>query len=110
VVFLVALLVFGPDKLPEIGRQVGRGVRELRRFQQSLQHEVRDVFDPLTQSNEPPTLPPRRESSAGVRSVDSDAEVDDGEVGDAEHGPDTPAEGPAGAGPAGGPPADPTAG
>ena len=33
VIFVVALLVFGPDKLPEIGRQVGRGVRELRRVQ-----------------------------------------------------------------------------
>jgi sec-independent protein translocase protein TatA len=27
---LVALLVFGPQRLPEIGRQLGRGVRELK--------------------------------------------------------------------------------
>ncbi len=30
-VLVIALLVFGPHKLPEIGRQVGRGLREARR-------------------------------------------------------------------------------
>ena len=35
VILLVALLVFGPHRLPEIGRQVGRGLREFRKFQQT---------------------------------------------------------------------------
>ena len=47
VIFVVALLVFGPDKLPEIGRQVGRGVRELRRVQAHLRTELRDVMSEL---------------------------------------------------------------
>ena len=29
-VAVIALLVFGPKRLPEIGRQVGRGIREFR--------------------------------------------------------------------------------
>jgi sec-independent protein translocase protein TatA len=44
-IFVVALLVFGPDKLPEIGRQVGRAIREFRRFQSSFQTDLRDTFD-----------------------------------------------------------------
>jgi TatA/E family protein of Tat protein translocase len=47
-IFVVALLVFGPDKLPEMGRQVGRAVKEFRKFQQSMQTQVRDVIDPIT--------------------------------------------------------------
>jgi sec-independent protein translocase protein TatA len=72
VIFVVALLVFGPNKMPEIARQVGRGVREFRRVQQHLRSELRDVvseFDsPVgTQAGNPtesptgdlpPTLPP----------------------------------------------------
>jgi sec-independent protein translocase protein TatA len=44
-IFVVALLVFGPDKLPEIGRQVGRAVREFRRIQSSFQTDLGDAFD-----------------------------------------------------------------
>ncbi|HET9773240.1 MAG TPA: twin-arginine translocase TatA/TatE family subunit [Acidimicrobiia bacterium] len=47
-IFVVALLVFGPDKLPEMGRQVGRAVKEFRKFQASMQTQVRDVIDPIT--------------------------------------------------------------
>ena len=43
VIFVVALLVFGPDKMPEIGRQVARGVREFRRVQQTPSSELRNV-------------------------------------------------------------------
>lgn len=46
VILVVALLVFGPEKLPEIGRQVGRAVRDLRRMQASFRDEVRGVLDP----------------------------------------------------------------
>ena len=45
-IFVVALLVFGPDKLPEIGRQVGRAIREFKKFQSGFQNEFRDVLDP----------------------------------------------------------------
>ena len=47
-IFVVALLVFGPDKLPEMGRQVGKAVREFRKFQASMQGQVRDVLEPIT--------------------------------------------------------------
>lgn len=54
VIFVVALLVFGPKKLPEIGRQIGRAARELRRMQVSLRDEMKEAFEP------PPTTPETR--------------------------------------------------
>lgn len=44
VIFIVALVVFGPSKLPQIGRQVGRGVREFRKFQAGLRDDIEDAF------------------------------------------------------------------
>jgi TatA/E family protein of Tat protein translocase len=41
IVLVVALLVLGPSKLPEVGRQVGRGLAELRKFRESLDEDVR---------------------------------------------------------------------
>jgi sec-independent protein translocase protein TatA len=44
VVLVVALVVFGPNKLPELGRQVGRGYREFRKFQQGIRGDIEDAF------------------------------------------------------------------
>jgi sec-independent protein translocase protein TatA len=41
IILLVALLVFGPRKLPEIGRTVGRLVRDLRRSSEELMAELK---------------------------------------------------------------------
>ncbi|MTI96837.1 MAG: twin-arginine translocase TatA/TatE family subunit [Firmicutes bacterium] len=37
-IFMVALLIFGPTKLPQIGRSLGKGIRELR----SASREIKD--------------------------------------------------------------------
>jgi TatA/E family protein of Tat protein translocase len=44
VILVVALVVFGPSKLPDIGRQVGRGVREFRKFQQGFRDDIEGAF------------------------------------------------------------------
>jgi len=45
VILVVALLVFGPHKLPEIGRQVGGAMRELRKMQDSVKQELQTVMN-----------------------------------------------------------------
>jgi len=45
VVVLVGLLVFGPTRLPEIGRQVGRGLREVKKLQTALKDELDSVLN-----------------------------------------------------------------
>jgi len=46
-IFLLALILFGPKKLPEIGRQIGKGLAEFKRasreFQSQIEDEVRNL-------------------------------------------------------------------
>jgi sec-independent protein translocase protein TatA len=44
VILVVALMVFGPKRLPEVGRQVGGALRELRRVQDSVRVELSDAL------------------------------------------------------------------
>jgi sec-independent protein translocase protein TatA len=70
VVLVIALLVFGPNKMPDIARQVGKGMREFKRVQQHLKSELRDVvseFDapssaPTVDVDPVPMLPPKDDS------------------------------------------------
>ncbi len=45
VILLVALVVFGPKRLPEVGRQVGGAMRELRKMQDTMRSELSTVLD-----------------------------------------------------------------
>lgn len=45
VVLVVALVLFGPKRLPEVSRQVGGALRELRKIQDTVQTEMRSVID-----------------------------------------------------------------
>ncbi len=54
VILVVALIVFGPKRLPEVGRQVGHAVRELRRMQDNVRAEIDNVLHPdLSPSSAP---------------------------------------------------------
>lgn len=50
-IFLVALLVFGPRKLPEIGRTLGKGLREFKKASDDLKSQwdehMRDAEAPV---------------------------------------------------------------
>jgi TatA/E family protein of Tat protein translocase len=69
VVLVIALLVFGPTRLPEVGRQVGRAMRELKKFQHTITRDVHEVFSDdeptdVTHGAEPaPTLPPKADDT-----------------------------------------------
>ncbi len=40
VILVLALLVFGPNRLPEVARSIGRGVAQLKRMTQELKDEM----------------------------------------------------------------------
>lgn len=44
VIFVVALLVFGPKRLPELGRTLGKGMGELKRALQDVKEQVETEF------------------------------------------------------------------
>lgn len=54
VILVVALMVLGPKRLPEAGRQVGRAIAEVRKWSQGFQDEIRGAIDP----NVAPTYSP----------------------------------------------------
>ena len=45
-ILVVALIVFGPQRLPDIARQVGAMMRELRRMQDTVRDELENVLHP----------------------------------------------------------------
>ena len=45
VILLVGLLVLGPQRLPAVGRQVGRVITEIRKVSRGFQEEFRAVID-----------------------------------------------------------------
>ncbi|MDQ5874888.1 MAG: twin-arginine translocase TatA/TatE family subunit [Actinomycetota bacterium] len=50
---LVVLLVFGPKRLPEMGRSMGRGFRE---FKDSVTGDNKDALDPFAIPAEEPEI------------------------------------------------------
>ena len=53
VVLLVALLVFGPSKLPEVGKQAARGLREFKQFQANVRDDLKGMLDPDDEPDDP---------------------------------------------------------
>jgi sec-independent protein translocase protein TatA len=63
VVLLIALLVFGPNRLPELARQAGAALKELRRIQQNIRQDLHEMMsDESDAAAPPPTLPPKTEA------------------------------------------------
>ncbi len=66
VVMIVVLVVFGPQKLPEIGAQLGRALRELKRTTQDFTSAIN-----LDDRHEPTYDPPRYDGYNNSGSYDS---------------------------------------
>jgi len=54
VILIVALIVFGPGKLPQVGKALGKGINEFRRAAKGLDVDDDDDDDVL-----PPSDPPK---------------------------------------------------
>ena len=83
IIFIVALLVFGPKKLPEIGRSFGKALRGFqdatKEFESEFKQEVEKieqvVKEPMTATIEPPE--PKALNSA--ETAETSADVNDAE-------------------------------
>jgi len=68
VVLVVALIVFGPKRLPEVGRQVGAAMREVRRMQNTVRAELDTVLHPDVTPPDPSQVP--QTTQAGIEDTD----------------------------------------
>jgi sec-independent protein translocase protein TatA len=77
VIFVVALIVFGPRKLPELGRSLGKGLAEFKRTSNELRHTLDDEIreEERRAAAPPPTIAP---PAAPVEEVDEGLEGVDG--------------------------------
>jgi sec-independent protein translocase protein TatA len=55
-IFVVALLVFGPKKLPEIGKSIGKGLLEFKKASEDLKKTIEHEMEQI--KTEPPSAPP----------------------------------------------------
>lgn len=61
VILLLALIVLGPQRLPDAARQVGKLMGELRRLSSGFQNEMRNAFDADDNARPPTELRPVHE-------------------------------------------------
>ena len=60
-IFLLALIIFGPKKLPEIGRQIGKALNEFKRASNEFKAQIESEISHLDVENHqilPPAEPP----------------------------------------------------
>lgn len=76
IIVLFAFLLFGPDKLPGIGRTIGRAIRQFREAQEGFTSVVQaEVIDPLNEAMGDPSQASKAKS-ARMAALDEDSDLD----------------------------------
>lgn len=70
IVGVLALLVFGPEKLPEMGRSIGKGLSQFKR----MASEVKSEFDLSVEEDTNPAPPAAREAERRPASSDDSSD------------------------------------
>ncbi|MCY3550332.1 MAG: twin-arginine translocase TatA/TatE family subunit [Candidatus Poribacteria bacterium] len=63
IILMVALVIFGPKKLPEMGRSLGKAIREFKNVGNDLQDELTKAADEIDKEKDPNIKPPNPSSS-----------------------------------------------
>ena len=56
VILILALLIFGPKKLPELGKQLGKTLKSLKKASNEFQNEIDQVMNEEEKEDIPKTL------------------------------------------------------
>ena len=78
VILVVALVAFGPDRLPDFARQAGRAVRQVRRLTHQARDDLRSELGPGYSDFELTDLDPRRAIRKHIMEAWDDEDDDDG--------------------------------
>jgi sec-independent protein translocase protein TatB len=80
VIGVVAILVFGPDRLPEFARQAGRVLRQVRQFTQAARDDLRKELGPEFADLELTDLDPRQVVRKHILEAMDDDDVKDADT------------------------------
>ncbi len=76
IIVVFGFLLFGPDKLPQMGRTIGRAIRQFRETQEKMTAVVQsEIIDPVSEAASAPVKPKK-----AVVDDDSDADEDAAEA------------------------------
>lgn len=64
VIFIVALIIFGPKKLPDLGKALGRGLSEFKKATQEFKDSIEIDARPTRPQAPPPTATSARQDNA----------------------------------------------
>lgn len=77
IIVVFGFLLFGPDKLPQMGRTIGRAIRQFRETQEKMTAVVQsEIIDPVSEAASAPVRPKK----AAATDDDSDADEDAAET------------------------------
>lgn len=71
IIVVFGFLLFGPDKLPQMGRTIGRAIRQFRETQEKITAVVQsEIIDPVSEAASAPVKPKKT-------AVDDDSDADE---------------------------------
>ena len=74
IIVVFGFLLFGPDKLPQMGRTIGRAIRQFRETQEKMTAVVQsEIIDPVSEAASAPVKPKKAAATDDDSDVDEDA-------------------------------------
>ena len=74
IIVVFGFLLFGPDKLPQMGRTIGRAIRQFRETQEKMTAVVKsEIIDPVSEAASAPVKPKKTAATDDDSDADEDA-------------------------------------
>jgi sec-independent protein translocase protein TatB len=80
IILVLALILLGPQRLPDAAKQIGKGLREFRKATEDLKQQFEGELYALDDSKQKPTLVPPASSQAAIDAATGAATVPPGGV------------------------------
>ena len=72
VILVLALLIFGPKKLPELGKQLGKTLKSLKKASNEFQNEIDQVMNEQDQEGSPKSIESNQTDEINQEKIDSE--------------------------------------
>ncbi|WP_288262897.1 TatA/E family twin arginine-targeting protein translocase [uncultured Prochlorococcus sp.] len=72
VILILALLIFGPKKLPELGKQLGKTLKSLKKASNEFQNEIDQVMNEEDKEESPKLIESNQKNEINQEKLDSE--------------------------------------